>query len=72
MKLPSLFRPKSDADPLEEAIVLHERYGEDAEQWCEIGILATDELERRRTLYRVRELLRTFETEGPSAYQSRC
>jgi hypothetical protein len=68
MKLPSIFRPKADADPLEEAIVLHERYGDDAEQWCEIGILATNELGRRRTLYRVRELLRTFEP-GQSAYQ---
>jgi hypothetical protein len=72
MKLPSFFRPKAEADPLEEAIVLHERYGEDAEQWCEIGILATDELERRRTLYRVRELLRTFPAEQMAAYETRC
>lgn len=70
MKLLSMFRPKPDADPLEEAIVLHERYGEDAEQWCEIGILATNELGRRRTLYRVRELLRTFEPHHGAPYQT--
>ncbi len=72
MKLSSIFRPRPDTDPLEEAIVLHERYGEDAEQWCEIGILATTELGRRRTLYRVRELLRTFEPEHGAPYQTGC
>jgi hypothetical protein len=72
MKLPSLFRSKVDADPLEEALVLRERYGDDAEQWCEIGILATDELNRRRTLYRVRELLRTMPPERMLPYETRC
>lgn len=59
MKLPFL-RPKPELDPLEQALDLRQRYGDEAEQWCEIGILASDELTQRRTLYRVREALRSL------------
>jgi hypothetical protein len=62
MKLP-LFQQKSEEDPLLEAIDLRTRYGADAEEWCEIGILATDALSRRRALYRVREALRALPAE---------
>jgi hypothetical protein len=71
MKLPSFFKAKPEADPLAEALDLRERYGSDAEQWCESGILATNELERRRALYRVRELLRNVPAD-PLAYELRC
>ncbi len=59
MKLP-FFQQKPEGDPVLEAIDLRERYGDDAEQWCEIGIMAADRLERRRALYRVREALRAL------------
>ena len=71
MKLPSFFMAKPPTDPLAEAIDLRQRYGSEAEQWCESGILATAELERRRALYRVRELLRSVPTD-PMAYEPRC
>ena len=71
MKLPSFFKAKSEVDPLAEAMDLRERYGSDAEQWCEAGILETSELGRRRALYRVRELLRNVPTD-PLAYEPRC
>lgn len=63
MKMPSFSRPKAEDDPILEALDLRARYGDDAEEWCDIGILATDELRRRRTLYRVREALRLVTTE---------
>jgi hypothetical protein len=69
MKLPlPFFQPKPEHDPVVEAIDLRERYGEDAEQWCEIGILATDQLARRRALYRVREALRSVPADAIAAH----
>ena len=71
MKLPSFFKAKRDADPLAEAIDLRQRYGSEAEQWCETGILEAEERTRRRALYRVRELLRSVPAD-PMAYEPRC
>jgi len=63
MNLPFVFRAKTDHDPLLEAMELRTLYGEDAEQWCEIGILAAGRLSRRRALYRVRDALRLVPTD---------
>jgi len=63
MNLPFVFRTKANHDPLLEAMELRSLYGEDAEQWCEIGILATDRRSRRRALYRVRDALRLVPTD---------
>lgn len=67
MKLP-FFQSKAEEDPILQAIDLRQRYGEDAEQWCEIGILATDQLARRRELYRVRDALRTLPADEAPAF----
>ena len=58
MKMPPFLRNRPDEDPLLEAMELRARYGEGAELWCETGILTTEQLERRRALYRVRDALR--------------
>jgi hypothetical protein len=58
MKLPPFLRPRPDEDPFLEAIELRARYGEGAEEWCETGIMAAEQLERRRALYRIRDALR--------------
>ena len=58
MKMPPFLRNRPDEDPLLEAMALRARYGEGAELWCETGILTTEQLERRRALYRVRDALR--------------
>lgn len=58
MRLPPFLRQRPDEDPLLEAIELRARYGDGAEEWCETGILTTEQLERRRALYRVRDALR--------------
>lgn len=58
MKLPTFGRPKAEDDPIREALDLRARYGEDAEAWCDISILAAGARTRRRSLYRVRDALR--------------
>lgn len=67
MRLPMFGRPRAEDDPIREALDLRERYGEDAEAWCDISILATDALTRRRSLYRVRDALRMVSNEDVHA-----
>ena len=67
MKLPFL-QAKPQKDPVLQAIDLRARYGDDAERWCEVGILAAGRRARRRALYRVREALRAVPTDELGAH----
>ena len=46
-----------DAQALHDAHELRARYGVNAEEWCEIGLLGAADPEKRRLLKRIRQAL---------------
>jgi hypothetical protein len=50
-------RPSAPLEALREAKDLRRRYGANAEQWCEIGLLAAGDPDKRKLLRNIREAL---------------